>query len=345
MTEQINRRNAPRVPWPQVLGQKQNSVSAREAYENLGPYDVTLQDVFTKGEAVLGRTASGLDVTNVKYTKAPRHQAIVRGPTATDLQERVFNVVGQKYRLITPKTIVDLWDEHIGRPITSIGALDHGERFFLATQLPTIRVPGDDKQGIENTLVLVSPMNGKQAIVGMLVPVRLVCMNGMVTMGTIKEVFTMRHYQNNVAQLPAWLAGVYQRNIENLQKMEQTWDRLANYHINDAEVRSTLDVAFPLPVAQPDMDLEARQQHLRHWDSAQSHRLMLREFFAGKGTGMDNEANAGTSYGLYNSFVEMTDWGGDLGSGVKMATVGSAAMGMAAKKKEAVLTHLVGLTN
>lgn len=325
-----------RVPWPDVLGKKQESVSAAVAYDDLGPYDVSLRDVFVHP----GSEHIPYDGRSVSLMKAARHQAIVRGPMADENSDRVFNVVGNKYRLITPEKIVNLWDEHIGRPVTSIGALDHGERFFLATQLPSIQIPGDEKE-IENTLVLVSPMNGREAIIGMLVPVRLVCMNGMVTMGDIKEAFTLKHYQNNLSQLPEWLAGVYQRNVVNLQKMEYVWNMLANHHISGLAVNEALDVVYPLPVAPPVMALEARQQYEKQLESAKSHRKLLREYFAGRATGMDNVANQGTAYGLYNSFVELIDWGANKGEGAKKATTRSAALGMAARKKTQVLDYLV----
>jgi hypothetical protein len=166
-------------------------------------------------------------------------------------------------------------------------------------------------------------------------------MNGMVTMGDIKETFTLKHYQNNLHQLPEWLSGVYQRNIVNLQKMEYVWNMLADCHITDADVRDTLNVVYPLPVAPPVMALEARQQYEKHLESAKSHRKLVREFFAGRASGMDNRANRGTAYGLYNSIVELIDWGANKGEGAKKATVRSAAMGMAAKKKTQVLNHLV----
>jgi len=323
------RRHTPRTPWVDVLGKKQTGVTAREAYDNLGPYQVSLRDIHLR---------SGFDM----YNKIAKHQAIVRGPTATDLKEKVFNVVGRKYRLITPEIIVNLWDEHIGRPVTSIGALDDGERFFLATQLPTIQVPGDDKRGIENTLVLISPMNGREAITGMLVPIRLICTNGMVSLGDIKETFTLKHYQNNVSQLPEWLAGVYQRNILGLEQMQDVWERMAAKMISDQELRDTLDVAFPLPEP-PTEDLGAgdQDQYQRKVDSAINRRSLTRRYFLnGEGTGMDNKANKGTAYGLYSSIVELIDWGGPEGEGAKMATVRSAALGLASKKKERVLTHL-----
>jgi hypothetical protein len=168
-------------------------------------------------------------------------------------------------------------------------------------------------------------------------------MNGMVSMGDIKESFTLKHYQNNLEQLPAWLAGVYQRNVANLDRMENAWNRMAAKQVSKQEVTDTLDVAFPVPVPQPEMDLETRQKHQRRFDSAQAHRGLTREYFAGRGAGMDNKANDGTAYGLYNSIVELIDWGAEKGEGAKMATARSAAMGMAAKKKTQVLDHLVGI--
>jgi hypothetical protein len=326
------RRLSPRVPWVEVLGKKQTEVvSAATAYDNLGPYDVSMRDVFIKDNAI--------DPSMTKYNQAQKYQAIVRGPTSTDLRERVFNVVGRKYRLITPDTIVNLWDEHIGLPVTSIGALDHGERFFIATQLPDVEV-GKAKDKIQNTLVLVSPMNGKEAIIGLLVPVRLVCMNGMVSMGTVKDVFTMRHYQGHVKELPAWLANVYQHHISKLDEMEILWNKLAEFRVSDSDVASTLDVAFPLPARLPDnVDRETRELWLAKTDSAIASRNQARKFFDGAGTGIDGDS----AYDLYNSLVELIDWGGPIGSGTRMATVRSAAMGMAYKKKEKVLTHMAEL--
>jgi len=328
MTQINPRRNSPRVPWTEVLGKKQEEeVSASKAYGNLGKYDVSMKEIFVPA----GKQEIPCMV--------PSYRAIVRGPMGHDHSDRVFNVVGKKYQLITPDTIVSLWDEHIGLPVTSIGALDHGERFFLATQLPDIKVGKEDK--IKNTLVLVSPMNGKEAIVGLLVPVRLVCTNGMVSMGTAKDVFTMRHYQGHVKELPAWLANVYQHHISKLDEMETLWNKLAAIKVDRDQVKGTLDVAFPLPARIEDSATrEEREVYVKKMDASLASRKQARTFFDGAGTGMDMEVTKGTAYGLYQSVVELIDWGGPLGSGTRMSTVRSAAMGMAYKKKEKVLNHL-----
>jgi hypothetical protein len=332
------RRINPRVPWVEVLGKKQEKeVSARQAYKNLGEYDVSMRDIFVGKE-----TETTPQYSHVSSLMRPDNfRAIVRGPVAGELHERVYNVVGKKYHLITPDTIVNLWDEHIGLPVTSIGALDHGERFFLATQLPDVEV-GKAKDKIQNTLVLVSPMNGKEAILGLLVPVRLICMNGMVSMGSIKDVFTMRHYQGHVNELPAWLSNIYQHHISKLGEMEELWNLLDAYEVTDQEVTDTLDVAFPLPARLPDtgVDREERERWIAKTDAAISSRNQARKFFHGEGTGIVGEK---TAYELYNSVVELIDWGGPEGSGTRMATVRSAAMGMAYKRKEKVLNHMAAL--
>lgn len=326
------RRLSPRVPWVDVLGKKQDEkASARVAYEGLGPYDVSMREVFFRG-------------SDGGAVHAPNYRAITRGtmPGCGDTAERVFNVVGKKYQLITPDTIVTLWDEHIGLPVTSIGALDNGERFFLATQLPDIKIGKKDK--ISNTLVLISPMNGKEAILGLLVPVRLICTNGMVSMGTVKDMFTMRHYQGHVAELPAWLSNVYQHHISKLGEMEELWNQLAAVKVDDSMVTDTLDVAFPLPARIEDnAPKEERERYIAKTDAAIASRSQARKFFHGAGTGMDMDVTKGTAYGLYNSIVELIDWGGPIGSGTRMATVRSAAMGMAYKKKENVLNHMAAL--
>jgi hypothetical protein len=326
MTVTSSRRVSPRVPWVNVLGKKQEQpVSAQRAYENLGTYDVKLQD---------------LRLANKTKDLLPDNKAIVRGPMQGEEGNKVFNVVGNKYHLITPQTIVTLWDEHIGLPVTSIGALDDGERFFLATQLPDVEI-GRDKDKIETTLVLVSPMNGKEAILGLLVPVRLVCTNGMVSMGSVQDVFTMRHYQKNVSQLPMWLSHIYNHHINKLDNMAHLWNTLADTSADNAMVEDVLDVAFPFPAALPeDADKENREDYTKRVDSAIASRSQTRAFFNGDGTGMDTESTKGTAYGLYNSVVELVDWGGPLGSHTRMATARSAAMGMAYKKKERVLRYM-----
>lgn len=331
MTQINPRRINPRVPWTEVLGKKQEEeVSARKAYENLGKYDVSMREIFVP---------SGKQKTPCMV---PSYRAIFRGPMGHDHSEQVFNVVGKKYQLITPDTIVSLWDKHIGLPVTSIGALDHGERFFLATQLPDTTVGKKDK--IKNTLVLVSPMNGKEAILGLLVPVRLVCMNGMVSMGKVQDMFTMRHYQGHVAELPAWLSNVYQHHISKLDEMETLWNKLAATKVDDSMVTDTLDVAFPLPPRIEDgVPREERDRWIAKQDAAIASRNQARNFFKGAGTGMDMDVTKGTAYGLYNSIVELIDWGGPIGSGTRMSTVRSAAMGMAYKKKEKVLNHMTEL--
>jgi hypothetical protein len=123
--------------------------------------------------------------------------------------------------------------------------------------------------------------------------------------------------------------------------MAELWNRLARVQVDRNFVSDTLDVAFPMPARIEDSATkEERELYVKKVDAALASRDQTRKFFDGAGTGMDMDVTKGTAYGLYNSIVELIDWGGPIGSGTRMATVRSAAMGMAYQKKQKVLTHM-----
>jgi hypothetical protein len=321
-----------RLPWYKILGRPQNEgATAAEAFDNLGRYDVALQRVFT-------------DVHDIDYIE-PCHvvteptddfKAIVRGPMHGE-PPKVFNIVGNKYRLIKPLDIVTLWDEHIGLPVTSIGALDDGERFFLATKMPTSTIAGDI---VSNVLVLMSPMNGRESITALLAPVRLVCTNGLVTIGQVSDSFNLRHYQKNIHRLPEWLAGLYQRNIANLRATEGVYREMAGTHINSEAVESVLETVFPLPDGiDPQAPADVRDKYVKELEAMSAKRHHTRRLFGGEGTGSDTEAAKGTAFGLFNAIVELIDYGVE--HQVRKASARSASMGLASYTKRTALKELV----
>ena len=116
-----------RVPaWHQLGLVLQQPVSARQAWNLAGPYEVGLEDLVASPS---GPVAS--------------HKAIIRRPCKGDPKHRVFAVVGAAYQLITPAQFCDLWDQHVRAPIETLGALGHGEVFFVSTKLPSFSVRGD----------------------------------------------------------------------------------------------------------------------------------------------------------------------------------------------------------
>jgi hypothetical protein len=79
------RRLNPRVPWVEVLGKKQEEkASARQAYDNLGPYDVSMREIFIKAGKAM------------EPSMVPSYRAITRGtmPGCDDTAERVSTVKG-----------------------------------------------------------------------------------------------------------------------------------------------------------------------------------------------------------------------------------------------------------
>jgi hypothetical protein len=335
-----------RVPWYEVLGKPDmNCLTAADAFREIGEYDVSVEELYVKQEVehdnpMFHKLFTGSRDT-VKFELDTDHRAILRHKMAGDDQRiRVLGIIGHKYNLVTPKEIVSLWDEHIGCNVTSMGALDRGERFFIATQLPSFNVAGDE---VTNTLILLSPMNGRESIFAMVAPIRLICTNGMVSIGDVQDIFSLRHYRHNIGKLPAWLAGVYQRNVANTHRTAEVYNILAKTVASEEMIRTTLDETFPMPkpLAVPAAK-EVRVQFEREIKTAKARRLHARLNFEGAGTGMNVDATKGTAYGLFNAIVELIDYG--VPHEVRKASARSAGMGIASRVKRKALERIVAKT-
>jgi hypothetical protein len=329
-----------RVPWYEVLGKpNMNHLTAADAFQEIGEYDVTIEELYVKQGSQTTPGFLGIGgSTHDTFELDSDHRAILRHKMAGDDKRiRVLGIIGHKYNLVTPKEIVKLWDERIGCNVTSMGALDRGERFFIATKLPDISVAGDK---IENTLLLFSPMNGRESIFAMVAPVRLVCTNGMVSIGDIQDIFSLRHYRHNIGKLPTWLDGVYRRNVGHVWRTEEVFNRLAETPATEEMVKQTLIETFPQPKPIGEkVTKEVREQYEKDLAASKARRLHARRLFDGDGTGMDVKATKGTAYGLFNAVVELIDYG--VPHEVRRASARSAGMGIASRTKRKTLERLL----
>jgi len=183
-------------------------------------------------------------------------------------------------------------------------------------------------------------MNGRESIFAMLAPVRLVCTNGMVSIGSIQDIFSLRHYRHNIGKLPAWLAGVYQRNLANSEKSADVYNTLAATRATDEMVRFTLAKTFPLPKATAkDATKEVHAQYDREVKSALARRNHAKRMFEGDGTRMDVAATKDTAYGLFQSIIELIDYG--VPHEVRKASARSAGMGIASRIKRTALEAIL----
>lgn len=282
-----------REPAWHSLGQVfAEEISAKAALKKIGGYEVVLEPAFA-GDTPLERNA------------------ILRRPTTDDPETRVFGIVGQDYTLLTPQDICDIYDEHVAKPIETIGALGYGETFFLSTQLPTLDVKGDE---IENYLLVSNPMTGLQSAEIRVTPVRVVCQNTLMAsdrMATQK----LKIVHDHTAQLrmAEWLRETYEFAETTAKVLRDLFVVMAEKRVRDAEARALFEAAYPTPTKPKSNATRAvMEQRIKWWEEnvalMERRREGAKVLFEGMGTGMDTKAAKGTLWGAYNAVVETEDY-------------------------------------
>lgn len=69
---------------------------------------------------------------------------IVRGPTPEDPSEVVFGYCTDRYHLLQPRTVTQLFDQNVMEPAETMGFLGKGEEIFISWVMPTFEVVKDD---------------------------------------------------------------------------------------------------------------------------------------------------------------------------------------------------------
>jgi phage/plasmid-like protein (TIGR03299 family) len=274
----------------------EEELGAAEAFGRMGPYDV-----FT--------AAVGAKVRK-EYLALP-NRVIVRSPTADDPRYRTFGLVGPDYALITPQEVCQIWDEHVARPVETIGALGQGETLFISTRLPAFSVLGDE---VENYLLAVSPMTGGTAAEVRVTPVRVVCQNTLVFSAIrASEVYRIVHKEGAKAQMADWLTDAYQRAEQRSEVLAEAFEVLARHKVAAKELTAVAARAYPYPKtprddAPPDV-MERRLADANYGlERQQYHRRAVQQLFEGDGTGMEHPAMAGTAWGLFNAVSEYENY-------------------------------------
>lgn len=282
-----------RQPAWHELGQVfETEVSATSALKKIGDYHVELV---------------GAKAGNVSLQK----NAILRRPTTDDPETRVFGIVGEEYVLLTPQDVCSIYDEHVGKPVETIGALGLGETFFLSTQLPTLDVKGDE---VENYLLISNPMTGLQSAEIRVTPVRVVCQNTLIAsdrMATQK--LKIVHDKTAKTRMAEWLRETYEFAETTTKVLNDLFEVMAGARIKDVQARKLFEAAYPTP-NKPDTNAPKHimDQRLRWWEEnvnlMQRRREGAKSLFEGMGTGMDLPAAKGTVWGAYNAVVETEDY-------------------------------------
>lgn len=269
-----------------------DELTASEALERMGSYSVKLVPA-TAGNIPLNK------------------QAIIRTPTTDDPEHRVFGIVGEKYTLLTPQDICSIYDEQVAKPIETIGALGHGETFFVSTQLPTLDVKGDE---IENYLLISNPMTGLMSAEIRVTPVRVVCQNTLIAsdrMATQK--LKIVHDKTAKQRMGEWLRETYSFAETTTKVLKDLFEVMADTKMKDADARQLFEASYPSP-PEPKKNATDKifEQRIRWWEENVNLMARRREgakmLYEGMGTGMDTKAAKGTLWGAYNAVVETEDY-------------------------------------
>lgn len=299
------------------------AISATKAFDKLGQYTVRLAPA----------EAGGVDL---------KRQAILRDPTPDDPEVRVFGVVGNEYHLVTPQDVCSIYDEHVGKPIETIGALGKGETFFLSTYLPTLDVKGDE---IENYLLISNPMTGLASAEIRVTPVRVVCQNTLIASESMaSQQLRVAHDQHVRQRMADWLRETYEYAEMTAHVLRDLFEEMTKVRVRDAEARALFDAAYPTPGKPKHTAVQAvMEQRLTWWEEnvslMQRRRDGAKVLFEGMGTGMDTKAAKGTLWGAYNAVVECEDFR----KSTRMDSVAQSVMfGERAAAKKRAFTYAVG---
>lgn len=282
-----------RQPAWHELGQVfEEEVTAAQGLKKVGAYEVELVPAYA-GDTPIGKNA------------------ILRRPTTDDPETRVFGIVGLDYTLITPEDVCSIFDEQVGVPIETIGALGYGETFFVSTQLPTLDVKGDE---VENYLLVSNPMTGLQSAEVRVTPVRVVCQNTLIASDArATQKFKVVHGRDAKQRMAEWLRETYEFAETTSKVLRDLFQVMATTRVRDAEARKLFDAAYPIPnKPKTNAPQNVMEQRLKWWEEnvnlMQRRRDGAKELFQGLGSGMDTPAAKGTLWGAYNAVVECEDY-------------------------------------
>ena len=252
--------------------------SATEAYDLMGPYAVSLDSLVTE------------------YGMPVDAKAIVRLPTHDEPTRRVFGVVSDRYKLITPDDMVETYDRVVNRPVETTAALKHGAVFLLSTKLPDYDIAGDE---IENYMLVDNHMTGTGACHVRVTPVRVVCQNTLsMAISQSGETHRIVHTGNPLQELEDWMVSIYEYAVNTSGAVKEAFEILAKAQMTEKAIKTIMKETYPLPVG-PHKEAA--------FDAAVKTRSSVLHLFNGMAAGADSKAFKGTAWGLYNSVVEFED--------------------------------------
>lgn len=284
--------DARKPAWHHLGKVAEKAMGALKALTEIGAYEVYLAEAKANG---------------IKLDR----NAILRRPTEDDPTTRVFGIVSKDYTLLTPQDVCAIYDERVGQPVETIGALGHGEMFFLSTYLPTVDVKGDE---VENYLLIANPMTGLASAEIRVTPIRVVCENTLIASDRYAtEKLRIVHDATAKVRFGEWLQETYEVAETTVKVLTDLFTLMASTRARTADAQKLFEAAYPIPnKPRTNAPKSVVEQRIRWWEENVNLMERRREgakiLFEGFGTGMDTKAAKGTLWGAYNAVVECEDY-------------------------------------
>ena len=281
------------------------------------------------------------------------HQ-IVRFPTHDDNEYvPLGDPVTADYVPFPPHDVCASWDTAMPEEvfIETMGVLRRGAMFFITAKLPSIDVFGDE---VERYLGVTSPLDGVTALSAEEWPLRVVCANTLraAQSGAFAS-YHVQHRGDALNEIGAWLGLSYAKAKANVERLKQSFKKLAGTRVDDNRAKMGFDWVYPLPPAPiTDGPREVIARRLKRYDELSSRitrfRLAAFDLFNGAGTGMNHPSADHTAWGFVQTVTELEDYrrgspiGGERFGNARDSE--SAMFGSRARVKERAMTEALTMS-
>lgn len=246
---------------------------------------------------------------------------IRRSPTPDDAQYRYFGNVTDKYNILQPLEIAEMFDKNVQEPVETLGMLGKGERLFLTWKLNGYSVNGFTH---DMNAFLAVGYDAKYGATLNVVDTRVVCANTwrMAIAETERKfkkaqsgygrVWHGKHNSPNIKRdLGIWMEHVQSQAERDSEFIQQQMSKLASTDVSKDEVYKLLFAIYPnekpLPVNYPEKLRAEKQERIDKLNGyAENDRNLVMQLFGdGVGTGINGE----NLYDAFNAVTEYEDWG------------------------------------
>lgn len=269
-------------------------MGAQEAF-SINPYSMSLQELCRKGSE-----------------KGIGSYGIFRDPVPDDKTYRCFGVVSPKYVLLQPNDLCRMFDEEVNVNVETLGAIGHGERFFLTTKLPKMDIAGDP---VENYIVVAARWSGGTALHVRATPVRVVCQNTLIASRSAATAeYSIRNVVGVEENLRKTVKVMYKEAKQKVDALKQLFGIWATTKIDKPTLADVLFKVYPDPDEPEVKSVDGVSSSQERWyqyhtERREKDRNLVAELFNGASAGYDDcPAIRGTAWGLYNAFTEYENY-------------------------------------